>query len=100
MTASASFDWSLSAPARLSELSASCESRLVREHNLFWVGQFEIDINDAEPPFLAGQTAAAEGGDASPVKIVKNPDGSMSRAAMTQARERPARQRISACAPL
>ena len=45
---------------------------------------FEIDINDAEPPFLAGQTALTEGGDASPIKIVKNPDGSMQRAAMTQ----------------
>ena len=47
--------------------------------------EFEIDINESEPPFLAGQTAFAAGGDASPIKIVKNPDGSMSRAAMTQA---------------
>ena len=44
---------------------------------------FEIDLNDAEPAFLQGQTAASGAG-ASPVKIVKNPDGSMQRAAMTQ----------------
>ena len=41
----------------------------------------EIEINDKEAPFLEGQTSQ---GDVSPIKIVKNPDGSMQRAAMTQ----------------
>ncbi|KAI7836400.1 hypothetical protein COHA_009732 [Chlorella ohadii] len=45
--------------------------------------EFEIDLNDAEPDFLKGQTAKT-GVEMSPVKIVKNPDGSMQRAAMTQ----------------
>ncbi|KAK2080151.1 hypothetical protein QBZ16_000004 [Prototheca wickerhamii] len=45
--------------------------------------EFEIDINDAEPPFLAGQSSKTAG-EMSPIKIVKNPDGSMQRAAMTQ----------------
>jgi ATP-dependent RNA helicase DHX8/PRP22 len=44
---------------------------------------FDIEINDSEPPFLAGQTAAS-GADVSPIKIIKNPDGSLQRAAMTQ----------------
>ena len=44
--------------------------------------EIEIEINEDEAPFLAGQTAA--GGDVSPIKIVKNPDGSLQRAAMTQ----------------
>ena len=45
--------------------------------------EFDIEINEEEAPFLAGQTDAALG-DISPIKIVKNPDGSMQRAAMTQ----------------
>eukprot|EP00899_Mesostigma_viride_P013186 jgi/Mesvir1/21869/Mv04246-RA.1 len=44
--------------------------------------EMEIEINDEEPPFLAGQTAASVS--VSPIKIVKNPDGSLQRAAMTQ----------------
>ena len=43
--------------------------------------EVEIEINDREAPFLEGQTNQ---GDVSPIKIVKNPDGSMQRAAMTQ----------------
>ena len=43
--------------------------------------EVEIEINDKEAPFLEGQTSQ---GDVSPIKIVKNPDGSMQRAAMTQ----------------
>ena len=46
--------------------------------------EVEIEINEDEAPFLQGQTAASTG-DVSPIKIVKNPDGSMQRAAMTQA---------------
>lgn len=45
--------------------------------------EFDIELNEDEAPFLQGQTAATTG-DVSPIKIVKNPDGSMSRAAMTQ----------------
>ena len=49
--------------------------------------EFEVDLNDEEPAFLNGLTGKAGGGgaaDLSPIKIVKNPDGSMQRAAMTQ----------------
>ena len=46
--------------------------------------EFEIDLNDSEPPFLSGQTTKA-GVEMSPIRIVKNPDGSLQRAAMTQA---------------
>lgn len=45
--------------------------------------EFEIDINEDEPPFLSGQSSKS-GIEMSPVKIVKNPDGSLQRAAMTQ----------------
>uniref|UniRef100_K3WHT1 RNA helicase n=1 Tax=Globisporangium ultimum (strain ATCC 200006 / CBS 805.95 / DAOM BR144) TaxID=431595 RepID=K3WHT1_GLOUD len=43
---------------------------------------FEVELNEDEPIFLRGQTLLNR--DASPVKIVKNPDGSLQRAAMTQ----------------
>ncbi|GAB9463862.1 ATP-dependent helicase HrpA [Globisporangium polare] len=43
---------------------------------------FEVELNEDEPIFLRGQTLLNR--EASPVKIVKNPDGSMQRAAMTQ----------------
>ena len=45
--------------------------------------EVEIDLNEDEPPFLKGQTAAS-GVDVSPIRIVKVPDGSLQRAAMTQ----------------
>jgi len=44
--------------------------------------QFEIERNEAEPLFLRGQTKLSVA--MSPIKIVRNPDGSMQRAAMTQ----------------
>lgn len=44
--------------------------------------EFEIDINEDEPLFLKGQSTKS-GVELSPIKIVKNPDGSMQRAAMT-----------------
>ncbi|CAI5488992.1 unnamed protein product [Closterium sp. Naga37s-1] len=44
--------------------------------------EVEIELNEDEPAFLRGQTRASI--DVSPVKIVKNPDGSLQRAAMTQ----------------
>jgi ATP-dependent RNA helicase DHX8/PRP22 len=43
---------------------------------------FEVELNEDEPVFLRGQTQASR--ELSPVKIVKNPDGSLQRAAMTQ----------------
>ena len=45
--------------------------------------EFELDLNEEEPLFLKGVSSRSLGG-VSPVKIVKNPDGSMQRAAMTQ----------------
>ncbi|GAB4818028.1 hypothetical protein N2152v2_005074 [Parachlorella kessleri] len=45
--------------------------------------EFEIDMNDEEPLFLKG-VSSRSGAEMSPIKIVKNPDGSMQRAAMTQ----------------
>uniref|UniRef100_A0A667ZVH0 ATP-dependent RNA helicase DHX8 n=1 Tax=Myripristis murdjan TaxID=586833 RepID=A0A667ZVH0_9TELE len=42
----------------------------------------EIDLVEEEPPFLRGQTKWTM--NLSPVKIVKNPDGSLSQAAMMQ----------------
>jgi hypothetical protein len=43
----------------------------------------QVDINEAEPLFLKGHTARS-GQEMSPVRVVKNPDGSMQRAALTQ----------------
>lgn len=45
--------------------------------------EFEIDLNDDEPEFLKGHSSRS-GIEMSPIKIVKNPEGSMQRAAMTQ----------------
>lgn len=45
--------------------------------------EFDLDLNDKVAPFLEGQTSK-DRADVSPVKIVKNPDGSLQRAAMTQ----------------
>ena len=45
--------------------------------------EFEIDLNDEEPEFLKGHSTKS-GVEMSPIKIVKNPEGSMQRAAMTQ----------------
>lgn len=45
--------------------------------------EYEIDINEDEPLFLRGQSSKT-GVEVSPIKIVKNPDGSLQRAAMTQ----------------
>jgi ATP-dependent RNA helicase DHX8/PRP22 len=44
--------------------------------------EVEVEINDVEPKFLEGQTAA--GANMSPIKMVANPDGSLQRAALTQ----------------
>ena len=42
----------------------------------------DIEINESEPAFLRGQTKASK--ELSPVRIVKNPDGSLQRAALHQ----------------
>ncbi|KAF5836009.1 P-loop containing nucleoside triphosphate hydrolase protein [Dunaliella salina] len=52
----------------------------VEEEN---IDEFEIDLNDAEPAFLKG-AGSKSGIEMSPIKIVKNPDGTMQRSAMTQ----------------
>ena len=44
--------------------------------------EVEVVLNDMEPPFLRGQTRTSK--ELSPVRIVKNPDGSMQRAALHQ----------------
>jgi len=43
----------------------------------------EIELNEDEAPFLKGQSSHTL--NFSPIRIVKNPDGSLQRAAMTQA---------------
>ncbi|GKY97478.1 hypothetical protein MPSEU_000706200 [Mayamaea pseudoterrestris] len=43
----------------------------------------EVELAESEPAFLRGQTRNS-GRDSDPIKIVKNPDGSMQRAAMQQ----------------
>jgi ATP-dependent RNA helicase DHX8/PRP22 len=43
---------------------------------------FEVELNEDEPVFLRSQAQVSR--ELSPVKIVKNPDGSLQRAAMTQ----------------
>lgn len=42
----------------------------------------EIELNEEEPAFLQGQTKMSL--NLSPIKVVKNPDGSLQRAALTQ----------------
>ena len=44
----------------------------------------EVELAEREPAFLKGQTRRSGRHDLEPVKIVKNPDGSLSRAAMQQ----------------
>ncbi|GMI15054.1 hypothetical protein TrLO_g4123 [Triparma laevis f. longispina] len=46
--------------------------------------QTDIDLAEVEPAFLKGQTRRSGREISEPVKIVKNPDGSMQRAAMQQ----------------
>ena len=41
----------------------------------------EIDMNDFEPPFLRGQTTKA-GINLSPIRVVKNPEGTLQREAL------------------
>ncbi|KAJ9189049.1 hypothetical protein P3X46_000390 [Hevea brasiliensis] len=46
--------------------------------------EIEVELNEDEPAFLRGKTRHSTGIDMSPVKIFKNPEGSMSRAAVLQ----------------
>ena len=46
----------------------------------------DIELKEEEPPFLKGQTAKA-GVNFSPIRIVKNPDGSLHRAAIQQSEQ-------------
>lgn len=45
--------------------------------------EFEVDLQEEEAAFLKG-ISSRSGVEMSPIKIVKNPDGSLQRAAMTQ----------------
>ncbi len=45
--------------------------------------ELDVELNEVEPLFLRGQTRLSTT-QLSPIKVVKNPDGSLSRAAMTQ----------------
>lgn len=59
---------------------------LDEEHGILGVHEdeeeIEIELNEEEPAFLKGQTQSKF--EASPVKIIKNPDGTLNRAALTQ----------------
>jgi len=46
--------------------------------------EVEVELAENEPAFLRGQTRRSGRSDLEPIKIVKNPDGSLSRAAMQQ----------------
>lgn len=56
------------------------------------VEDVEIDLVEEEPPFLRGQTRVRV--EMSPVKIVKNPDGSLQRAAMMQQQQAQERREV------
>ncbi|XP_055746856.1 ATP-dependent RNA helicase DHX8 [Salvelinus fontinalis] len=55
----------------------------------------EIELVEEEPPFLRGHTKQSM--DMSPVKIVKNPDGSLSQAAMMQSALAKERREVKQC---
>ncbi|KDP42854.1 hypothetical protein JCGZ_23796 [Jatropha curcas] len=45
---------------------------------------FDVELNDDEPFFLRGKTSRSTGIDMPPVKLFKNPEGSLTRAALLQ----------------
>lgn len=45
------------------------------------IQQINIQVNDREPPFLTGQTTKT-GINLSPVRVIKNPEGTLNRQAM------------------
>ena len=55
--------------------------------------QAELELNDEEAPFLVDQTSKT-GHSLNPVKISKNPDGSLARAAIAQVKKAKERKDI------
>lgn len=55
--------------------------------------QAELELNDEEAPFLIDQTTKT-GHSLNPVKISKNPDGSLARAAVAQVKKAKERKDI------
>ena len=45
------------------------------------IEDINIEVNDREPPFLTGQTTKT-GINLSPVRVIKNPEGTLNREAM------------------
>ena len=45
------------------------------------IHEVNIEVNDKEPPFLTGQTTKT-GINLSPVRVIKNPEGTLNREAM------------------
>lgn len=71
------------------DLEEDYNATLRGEGNLELEQEVDIEVRDEEPPFLAGQTKQSL--ELSPIRVVKAPDGSMNRAAMsgtTLAKER------------
>ncbi|KAI9821666.1 MAG: DEAH-box ATP-dependent RNA helicase prp22 [Pycnora praestabilis] len=70
-------------------ISASDYPDIDEEYNATLAGEgdfeeeedIDIEVRDEEPPFLAGQTKASL--ELSPIRVVKAPDGSLNRAAMS-----------------
>ena len=58
----------------------------LNEENSSMEENIDVELKEEEPPFLKGQTSKA-GINFSPVRIVKNPDGVLHKAAMQQAEE-------------
>lgn len=55
---------------------------LMKDHNVVEEEEIEIEVNEAFPTFLKGQTRRS-GIELSPIKIVSNPEGSLARAIAT-----------------
>lgn len=53
---------------------------------------FEVEVSEAEPPFLKGQTSLSA--ELDPIKIIKNPDGTLQKAAEAQSELRRERRDI------
>jgi ATP-dependent RNA helicase DHX8/PRP22 len=79
--------WELTQMVSSGALPASERPDLDEDHGLVHVEEapeeeFEIELNEEEPAFLRGQTAQTQ--EIEPIKVIKNPDGSLQRAALTQ----------------
>ena len=71
-----------SGAVKASERPDLADSRLSSSQDEAADEEIDIELNDAEPAFLRGQTA--QSADLSPIKVVRNPEGSLQRAALTQ----------------